>query len=69
MNWYPLLALVAFAYAGLCWYIIYKKPPSLMKIGKVEMFQKMLGEKGADIFYYAWGAIAAGLGIYLLILA
>lgn len=66
MNWYPLLALVAFAYAGLVFYIVIKKPPKLMTIGKLAAFQKMLGERGADIFYYAWGAGAVAIGIFLL---
>lgn len=69
MNLYPLFALIAFAYAALVWFIIIKKPKSMMKLGKVEMFQKMIGEKATDIFYYVFGAIAAGLGVFFLTLS
>ncbi|GAB5494113.1 MAG: hypothetical protein Phog2KO_43280 [Phototrophicaceae bacterium] len=69
MNLYPLFALIAFGYGAAVWFIIYKKPKSMMKIGKIEMFQNMIGEKATDIFYYVFGAVAVGLGVYFLTLA
>ncbi len=66
MNWYPLIALIAFAYAAATLFIIIKKPPSMMKLGKVEIFQKMIGEKGTDILYYAVAALAIGIGVWAL---
>lgn len=66
MNWYPLIALLAFLYAAAVFYIVIKKPPSLMQLGKLQMFQKLLGERGADIFYYVWGLLAVAIGIWAL---
>ena len=69
MNFYPLLALVAFAYAGVVWFVVIKQPPKYMKLAKLEAFQNMMGKTAANIFYYVWGTIAAGLGIFFLTLA
>jgi hypothetical protein len=67
MNWYPLLALVAFAYAAAVFYIVIAKPPALMKIGKLQAIERLLGKRGAEIFYYAWGSLAVLLGIWALL--
>lgn len=66
MNFYPLIALVAFIYAGLVFYIVIVKNPAWTKIGKFDAAQKILGERGAEIFYYIWGLLAAGIGIWAL---
>ena len=69
MNWYPLLGLLALAYAALCAYLAAtKKPKAIWDMGKVQWFVKVLGEKGAMIFFYAWGVVFAGLGIWLFTL-
>jgi len=68
MNWYPLLALLAFAYAAAVLYIVIKKPPKIMQMGKLQAIEKMLGKKGADIFYYVWAVVFAAMGIWLLTL-
>jgi hypothetical protein len=68
MNWYPLLALLAFAYAGLVFFLVVKKPPKLWGIGKIQAFVKVLGDKGTDIFFYVWGIAFIGLGIWLMTL-
>ncbi len=67
MQWYPLIALIAFAYAAATLFIIIKKPPSMMKLGKVEIFQKLIGKKGTDILYYAVSILAIGIGIWALL--
>jgi UDP-N-acetylmuramyl pentapeptide phosphotransferase/UDP-N-acetylglucosamine-1-phosphate transferase len=69
MNWYPLLALVAFAYAALVIYLAQtKKPEAIWNMAKIQAFVKVLGERGTVIFFYVWGAIFAGLGIWLITL-
>jgi hypothetical protein len=68
MNWYSLLALLAFAYAGLVFFLVVKKPPKLWGIGKIQAFVKVLGDKGTDIFFYVWGVAFIGLGIWLMTL-
>lgn len=69
MNWYPILALLAFAYTGLVFWLVIKKPEKLWGISKIKVFVNVLGEKGAEIFFYAWGIGFAALGIWLLTLS
>ena len=68
MNWYPLLALLAFAYTGLVFWITIKKPEKIWGMGKVQAFVKTLGERGTEIFFYAFGVASAALGVWLLTL-
>ena len=68
MNWYPLLALLAFAYTGLVLWITIKKPEKLWDMGKIQVIVKVLGERGTEIFFYFWGITFAALGIWLLTL-
>lgn len=68
MNIYPLLGLLALAYAGMVVYIAAKKPPKLWNIPKIQMFVKMLGEQGTVIFFYVWAVLFLGLGIWLFTL-
>ena len=69
MNNYSLLALLAFAYAGLAFWMVLKKPDRLWKMGKVQGMIKLLGEKGTDIVFYIVTVIAVGLGIWCMTLA
>jgi hypothetical protein len=68
MNWYPLLALLCFAYTGLVFWLTIKKPEKLWGMGKIQMFVKLLGERGTEIFFYIFGLAFAALGIWLLTL-
>jgi hypothetical protein len=69
MNLYPLLGLVALAYAGFCAYLAAtKKPEIIWNMGKIQAFVKVLGEKGAAIFFFVWALIFAALGIWLFTL-
>ncbi len=66
MNWYPLLALLAFAYTGLVFWVTIKKPEKIWNISKVQMFVKLLGERGTEVFFYIFGGLFAVLGVWLL---
>lgn len=69
MNWYPLLGLLALAYAAFCAYLAAtKKPEAIWNMGKIQGFVKVLGEKGAVTFFYVWAGLAAALGIWLFTL-
>lgn len=68
MNWYPLLALLALAYAGLVVFLAVKKPEKLWKMGKIQMFVKVLGERGTEIFFYVWAVLFVALAVWLLTL-
>ena len=68
MNWYPLLGLLALAYAGLVFWMVIKKPEKLWSIGKIKTMVKLMGEKGTDIFLYVFGIAFVVLGIWLFTL-
>ena len=69
MNWFPLLGLLALAYAGLVIYLgATKKPVALWEMAKIQAFVKVLGERGTVIFFYVWGAAFVALGIWLFTL-
>ena len=68
MNWYPLLGLLALAYAGLVFWMAIKKPEKLWSIGKIQTMVKLMGEKGTNIFLYVFGTAFVGLGIWLFTL-
>ncbi len=65
MNFYPLLGLLAFAYAVAVVVIAMKKPEKIWNMAKIQMFIKVLGEKGTVIFFYVWAVLFAVLGIWL----
>lgn len=64
MNIFPLLGLLAFAYAIAVVVIAMKKPEKIWNMGKIQAFIKVLGEKGTVIFFYIWALIFVGLGIW-----
>ena len=68
MNWFPILGILALAYAALVVYIAVKKPPKLWNMKKIELFKKALGEKGTVIFFYVFAVAFAVLGIWLFTL-
>lgn len=66
MNGKALLVILAFIYAGLVFFITFKKPPKIWSMGKIRAFERVLGEKGTVIFFYAFGSLAVALGIWLM---
>ena len=68
MNWYPILGLLAFVYAGVVFWMTYKKPEKLWGMAKIQAFVKALGEKGTEIFFYVWGVGFIILGVWLFTL-
>ena len=44
-----------------------KKPKSIWEMRKIQMFIKLLGDRGTVILFYVLGAVAFGLGIWLLV--
>ena len=43
------------------------KPEMIWNMKKIEMFKKVLGDKGTEIFFYIWALIFLVLGIWLLV--
>ena len=69
MNWFPLLGLLALAYAGLVVYLgVAQKPAVLWNMGKIQGFVRVLGERGTMIFFVIWGLLFAVLGVWLFTL-
>ncbi|MEN8906117.1 MAG: hypothetical protein ABF289_09200 [Clostridiales bacterium] len=69
MNWNPLLGILAFVYSCLVLYIAAKKPLSIWDMTKTKAFRKVLGDKGTVIFFYIWGVVFIGVGLWLIIIA
>jgi hypothetical protein len=67
MNGLALLGLLLIIYGILVFVIAIKKPQKVWEMKKIQTFIKGLGEKGTVIFFYIWGAIAIGIGIWLLV--
>lgn len=61
------LGMLAFLYAIAVVVIALKKPPAIWNMKKIEMFKKVLGEKGTVIFFYIWAVLFVGLGIWAFI--
>lgn len=62
-----ILGLVLIAYAVFVVVIAVMKPASIWKIKKIQMFIKVLGDRGTEIFFYIWGLIFLALGIWILV--
>ena len=43
------------------------KPEMIWNMKKIEMFKKVLGDKGTEIFFYIWALIFLVLGIWLFV--
>ncbi len=66
MSGLRLLGLVLIIYGGFCLAVGIFKIPVIWNMGKIKAFVKMLGEVGTQAFLGVWGAIALGIGIWLL---
>ncbi len=66
MNTNALFGIVAILYAGMLFFVTFKKPKQIWSIKKIRGFEKVLGEKGTEIFFYAFGLLALALGIWLM---
>lgn len=66
MKIMPLLGILAILYAVMVVVIAAKKPKKIWDMKKIEIFRKILGEKGTVIFFYIWSVVFAVLGIWLL---
>lgn len=66
MNGLALLGILAFIYAGLVVFITVKKPEKIWNMAKINMFKKVLGEKGTVILFYIIALLAVVLGVWLI---
>lgn len=62
-----LLGLFLILYSIAVIFIAMKKPEKIWKMKKTQFFIKILKEDGTVKFFYAWGALFAILGMFLLV--
>ncbi len=62
-----LWGILAVVYAVMVVVIAVMKPEKIWNMKKIEMFKKVLGDKGTEIFFYIWAVGFLFLGIWLLI--
>lgn len=66
MNGMALLGILLLVYGVVVIGFTLKKPESMWQMKKIQLFIKVLGEKGTDIFFYIFGVICVAGGIILL---
>jgi len=62
-----LLGVLAVLYAVAVVVIAVMKPEKIWNMKKIELFKKVLGDKGTEIFFYLWAVGFLFLGIWLLV--
>ena len=67
MDGLALLGLILILYAGAVVYITLKKPEAIWNMAKIRMFQKILGDRGTEIFFYLFALASVGFGLWLLV--
>lgn len=63
MNLWGVLAIV---YAAAVVVIAVVKPEKIWHMKKIELFKKVLGDKGTEIFFYVWALVFLFLGVWLI---
>ena len=58
-------AILAILYAVMVVILAVLKPEVIWKMKKIQWFEKVLGEKGTEIFFYIWALIFLVLGVWL----
>ncbi|HZH93362.1 MAG TPA: hypothetical protein VFD79_04605 [Tissierellaceae bacterium] len=61
-----LWGVLAVVYSAAVVVITVVKPEKIWNMKKIELFKKVLGEKGTEIFFYIWALIFLVLGIWLI---
>jgi len=60
-----ILGIVAVIYAVLIVVIAVLKPEKIWNMKKIELFKKVLGDRGTEIFFYIWAVGFVILGVWL----
>lgn len=61
-----IVGIVSVVYAAFVVVIAVMKPKSIWEMKKIELFKKVLGDRGIEIFFYIWALIFLFLGIWLI---
>lgn len=57
---------LAIVYAAMVVVLTIMKPEAIWKMKKIQFFEKYLGVKGTEIFFYLWSLMFLVLGVWLL---
>ena len=60
------LAIVLILYSVMVIVLAVTKPAAIWKMKKIQLFEKYLGVKGTEIFFYVWALIFLVIGVWLL---
>ena len=60
-----ILGILAVIYAVLVVVIAVLKPEKIWNMKKIELFKKVLGDRGTEIFFYIWAVGFVILGVWL----
>ncbi|PKM53465.1 MAG: hypothetical protein CVV00_12240 [Firmicutes bacterium HGW-Firmicutes-5] len=58
-------AIISIVYAAAVIVLAITKPAAIWNMKKIQMFEKVLGVKGTEIFFYVWALIFLVLGVWL----
>jgi hypothetical protein len=58
-------AILAILYAAAVVVIAVLKPAQIWNMKKIQLFKKVLGDKGTEIFFYIWAFVFLVLGVWL----
>ena len=61
-----LWGIVAIVYAAAVVVIAVVKPEKIWHMKKIELFKKVLGDRGTEIFFYVWALLFLFLGVWLI---
>jgi len=61
-----LWGILAILYAAMVVVLAIMKPKAIWRMKKIQIFEKFLGVKGTEIFFYIWALIFLVLGVWLL---
>ena len=67
MSGLEMLGILLLVYGAFCIYTALARPQAIWKWAKVQSFVHALGDTGAVIFFFVWGAAAAVGGALLLV--
>lgn len=58
--------ILAILYAAAVVVIAVVKPEKIWNMKKIEVFKKVLGDRGTEIFFYVWALMFLFLGVWLI---
>ncbi len=59
-------AVLSLVYAAVVLVLAITKPAAIWKMKKIQLFEKVLGVKGTEVFFYVWALAFMALGVWLL---